>query len=148
MNEFDESLPGLVINKGKETILKRNNIYVFNIDTNNWGTSPRPKSGIKWKFSILDTETKEPLDLFTHDAIEISINDASVKRARSAIPVIDAGETISYSVGSCLKPLPIISALSITLTKAMGSSRRRLERNLTKSARSMVTYIILRSTPL
>ena len=30
--------------------------------------------------------------------IEISINDASVKRARSAIPVIDAGETISYSV--------------------------------------------------
>ena len=45
----------------------------------------------------------------------------------------------SYSVGRFLKPKPIISELSITLTKALGSRIRRFDFSLTSSERLSVT---------
>ena len=52
-----------------------------------------------------------------------------------------------HSFGRLRKPVPNISELSMILTKALGSMRCRLLFSFTMSARSRVTYIILRSLP-
>ena len=79
--------------------------------------------------------------LFRPDMNAKRTNDTNDRLCIPRVPIEDYVQAVKtiVKVDEALKPLPMISALSMTLTKAVGSRLRRLERSLTKSARSMVT---------